>query len=81
MVRIAKLLEQLDAPARSRVIGWTISALDVQVSGPASRSPATKSVRVASPQFEAVTSAAAGQEKFSAAVEDWLVNEQDYTIS
>jgi hypothetical protein len=36
MSQIAKLLEQLDGPARSRVIGWTISALDVQVSKPAS---------------------------------------------
>jgi hypothetical protein len=36
MSQIAKLLEQLDAPARSRVIGWTISALDVQVPRPAS---------------------------------------------
>src|ERR1700732_1942656 len=36
MSQIAKLLEQLDAPARSRVIGWTISALDVQVPKPAS---------------------------------------------
>jgi hypothetical protein len=36
MSQIAKLLEQLDAPARSRVIGWTISALDVQVPRPTS---------------------------------------------
>jgi hypothetical protein len=36
MSQIAKLLEQLDAPARSRVIGWTISALDVQVPKPGS---------------------------------------------
>jgi hypothetical protein len=35
MSQIAKLLEQLDAPARARVIGWTISALDVPVSRPA----------------------------------------------
>jgi hypothetical protein len=78
MSRIAKLLEQLDAPARSRVIGWTISALDVQVPKPGSGGAAANRSGVASVQLD--TSTVAPREKLSAAAEDWLVNEQDYTI-
>jgi hypothetical protein len=81
MSRIAKLLEQLDAPARSRVIGWTISALDVQMPKPASSGVvAGTGISIASMKLNADASTVAPREKLSAAAEDWLVDEQDYTI-
>jgi hypothetical protein len=78
MSQIAKLLEQLDAPARARVIGWTISALDVQVSKPVG--PDGGGVGNVAPQF-VDASAATEPQRFSQATEEWLIDEQDYTLS
>jgi len=76
MSKIAKLLEPLDGAARSRVLGWAISALDVRdlqrpgsgLSGSLQDSvggqPAGNSIRV--------------QPRFSIGVEEWLSDEQDY---
>jgi hypothetical protein len=81
MSQIAKLLERLDAPARSRVIGWTICALDVQVPRPASSGMVTNKggpSAIANEEISHTSFARLG--KFSPATEDWLLNEQDYTI-
>jgi hypothetical protein len=53
MSQVAQLLEQLDGPARSRVIGWTIGALDIQVAPRSGTSSAShKASLLASPVEE-----------------------------
>jgi hypothetical protein len=58
MSHIAKLLELLDAAARSRVLGWAISALDVQGLVRAGDSPDGR--RIAGPSVFAVGRAGGG---------------------
>jgi hypothetical protein len=74
MRQIAKLLEPLDAPAQARVIGWTISALDVPVSRPVG-SGELGNGNAAPPLGEAEP------ERFTSETEEWLIDEQDYTLS
>ena len=70
MSKVAKLLEPLDAAARSRILGWAISALDVQ--------ELRRTSGWAGTQTDANISTIAEQPKLSAGVEDWLFSEQDY---
>jgi hypothetical protein len=71
MSQIAELLEQMDTPARAQVIGWAISALDIQVSQPSGNGEVGNGIASSSPR-SADTLTVTVQGEFSAATEDWV---------
>jgi hypothetical protein len=75
MSQIAQLLERLDGPARSRIIGWTVGAFDIQGIPPSDPKPS----QATSPTSQDLRASRLG--KFTSDTEDWLVDEQDYTLS
>ena len=72
MNQIATLLEPLDGPARSRVLAWAISALDVR------DLPRSGGERGARGSNRSLKFRAAEDQRLSPAVEEWLRDEQDY---
>ena len=77
MSQIAKLLEPLDGAARSRVLGWTISALGVRdlpkLGDGSSRGDFAEPTD--RPQLESRMR----NSRLNTEIEDWLFDEQDYT--
>ena len=72
MNHIAELVETLDGPARSRVLAWAISALGVR------EMPRSGDERGAQGSNRSLKFKAAGDQRLSSAVEEWLRDEQDY---
>jgi hypothetical protein len=72
MNHIAELVERLDDPARSRVLAWAISALDVR------DLPRSGGERGARGSNRSLKFRAAEDQRLSPAVEEWLRDEQDY---